>query len=88
MVKLGKLQKMCMDSEYGETDVRILQTKQKGQPLPLSTLCDMQAIYFLKKKEYFQGWYESKSDTVACNASGYFKVLRSLVTRALPFPLL
>ena len=44
----------------------------------------MYAIYFLKK-ECFHGWYESKFDIAACNPSGYFKVLLSLVTRTLPF---
>lgn len=37
------------------------------------------------KKEHFQGWCESKPDRDACTASGYFKVLSSLVTSALPF---
>lgn len=51
----------------------------------LNTLCDMYAIYFLKKRQHFHGWCESKPDIDVCTASGYFKVLRSLVTSTLPF---
>lgn len=82
LVKLVKLQKMCMDSEDGKTDMNTSDKAKRATPF-LNALCDMYAICFQKKK-FFHGWYESKSDTVACSASGYFKVLRILVTRALP----
>lgn len=52
LVKLVKLQKMCMDSEDGKTDMNTSDKAKRATPF-LNALCDMYAICFKKKKSFF-----------------------------------